>query len=223
MKYIPEGATHTAQEKAYRMFEHGIWWAYADGDWVVVKNAEPQHYTPIKYEVIELNAQKVVEWGGEGLPPVGVECELKAKKSWELVKILAHVVVDPRFNPIAIYMPVNDPSAVVGQAVAGCFRPARTGEQLAAEEIRSIIESGLNGNTTLSTVVKEIRLPKAGGEMIMQWWTVARFPNGSWGTGGRMDDPDYAECEVFRVLAESRDQAKKLAQAQRRKDMRKSK
>lgn len=54
-------------------------------------------------------------------------------------------------------------------------------------------------------------------------WTVARYPNGSWDTGGKPDDPDYAECEVFRVLATGRDQAKKLAQAERRKLMRKSK
>jgi len=59
--------------------------------------------------------------------------------------------------------------------------------------------------------------------MSMQMWTVARYPNGSWDTGGRMDDPGYAECEVFRVAAESRDQAKKKAQAERRKNLRKSK
>lgn len=57
----------------------------------------------------------------------------------------------------------------------------------------------------------------------MQMWTVARYPNGSWDTGGRMDNPDYAECEVFRVAAEGRDQAKKKAQAERRKNLRKSK
>lgn len=43
-------------------------------------------------------------------------------------------------------------------------------------------------------------------------WTVARFPDGSWCTGGRPDDPDYALCEVFRIEAESRDEAKKKAQ-----------
>lgn len=59
--------------------------------------------------------------------------------------------------------------------------------------------------------------------MSMQMWTVARYPNGSWDTGGRMDNPDYAECEVFRVAAEGRDQAKKKAQAERRKNLRKSK
>ncbi|WGX45679.1 hypothetical protein P7I94_00185 (plasmid) [Pseudomonas aeruginosa] len=40
-------------------------------------------------------------------------------------------------------------------------------------------------------------------------WTVARFPDGSWSTGGSPDDPDYALCEVFRIEADSRDEAKK--------------
>ena len=48
-----------------------------------------------------------------------------------------------------------------------------------------------------------------------QIWTVARFPNGHWSTGGRTDDPSYSECEVFQVLANSRDEAKKKAQAKR--------
>lgn len=46
-------------------------------------------------------------------------------------------------------------------------------------------------------------------------WTVARFPNGSWSTGGSPSDPDYSKCEVFEVMARSRDEAKKKAQAKR--------
>lgn len=90
-------------------------------------------------EVDALNAPKVVEWDGSGLPPVGIDCEMKKEKSWVLVKILAHVVDDPRFNPIAIYMEANDPSAFVGQAVASRFRSVRTDEQVAAEERKSEI------------------------------------------------------------------------------------
>jgi len=52
----------------------------------------------------------------------------------------------------------------------------------------------------------------------MSIWTVARFPNGSWSTGGSPDSPDYADCEVFRVNAETREQATRKAQARRRKD-----
>jgi hypothetical protein len=52
-------------------------------------------------------------------------------------------------------------------------------------------------------------------------WTVARFPDGSWTHGGRADDPDYALCEVFRVLAFDSKQAVKKAQAERRRNIKK--
>ena len=84
--------------------------------------------------VDELNATKVVDLDGDGLPPVGIDCEMKKADSWVLVNILAHIVDDPIFNPIAIYMEANDPSALAGQAVASRFRSIRTAEQVAAEE-----------------------------------------------------------------------------------------
>ena len=54
-------------------------------------------------------------------------------------------------------------------------------------------------------------------------WTVVRFPNGSWSYGGQATDPDYAECEVWRLAALTGKAAVKLAQAQRRRDQRKIK
>ncbi len=48
-------------------------------------------------------------------------------------------------------------------------------------------------------------------------WTVVRFPDGSWSTGGNPDDPDFARCEVYQVEAAGRDEAEKLAKAERRK------
>lgn len=48
-------------------------------------------------------------------------------------------------------------------------------------------------------------------------WTVARFPNGSWSTGGEPNDKDYENCEVFVVEANSRELAKRKAQAKRRR------
>lgn len=50
-----------------------------------------------------------------------------------------------------------------------------------------------------------------------QMWTVARFPDGSWTTGGKANDPDYALCEVFRIPATTDKEAKRKAQSQRRK------
>ena len=43
-------------------------------------------------------------------------------------------------------------------------------------------------------------------------WTVVRFPSGHWSTGGGPDCPDYAQCEVWQVTADTREQAKRKAQ-----------
>jgi len=58
--------------------------------------------------------------------------------------------------------------------------------------------------------------------MKTELWTVARFPDGSWSSGGQPDDPDYACCEVFQVEATSRDDAERKAKAERRKAARKA-
>lgn len=47
--------------------------------------------------------------------------------------------------------------------------------------------------------------------------TVVRFPNGSWSTGGRVSDPDYEQCECYVVPSISDAEAKKTAQAVRRR------
>jgi hypothetical protein len=46
-------------------------------------------------------------------------------------------------------------------------------------------------------------------------WTVGRFPAGVWSGGGSRNDPDYSECEVYLIPAESLEKAKKKAQAVR--------
>lgn len=59
--------------------------------------------------------------------------------------------------------------------------------------------------------------------MTERLWTVARFPAGVWTTGGTPDDPDYADCEIWQVLATSREQAKKKAQYLRSRNIKKDK
>ena len=54
-------------------------------------------------------------------------------------------------------------------------------------------------------------------------WTVVRFPNGSWSSGGKPTDPDYAQCEIWRIEASNRTEAVKKAQAKRSRDARKVK
>ena len=55
----------------------------------------------------------------------------------------------------------------------------------------------------------------------MKLWTVVRFPNGSWGYGGKPTDPDYAECEVWVIEASTGPAAVKKAQVKRRNKKRK--
>jgi hypothetical protein len=58
----------------------------------------------------------------------------------------------------------------------------------------------------------------------MALWTVARYPSGEWDTGGNPTDPEYANCEVFVVDANHRDEAlvlgKKARQAKVAKEKR---
>lgn len=88
-------------------------------------------------------AWEAARWNGKdgGLPPVGIECEQAPRGVaehareilWRKVRIIAHLE-DSRFTgPVAVYLP-TDGQANCDQAVAGCFRPIRTAEQIAAEE-----------------------------------------------------------------------------------------
>lgn len=57
----------------------------------------------------------------------------------------------------------------------------------------------------------------------MSMFTVVRFPNGSWSYGGRPEDPDYSECEVYQVEATCSKNAVKKAQSKRSRDRREKK
>lgn len=59
--------------------------------------------------------------------------------------------------------------------------------------------------------------------MSEQLWTVARFPNGSWTTGGSPSDPIYELSEVFQVMAASRKHATQKARSMRARRIAKEK
>ena len=134
MSKIPEGATHTAPDKTYRRKVGKYWLTYADGDWIFVEGAAPQHYTPIQAEP---------EWSGEGLPPVGAVCAFcrlpdTPESEWQKVEVVAHWSKGLK-NPVAIFMSTSfAPQA--DQAIAKCFRPLPTAEQVAAEEREKAIK-----------------------------------------------------------------------------------
>lgn len=121
MSNIPEGATHKNAYGFFRKFQDGIWYSYADGDWIRFIDAEPETYIPIQAEP---------EWTGEGLPPIGVDCEWKGitRNGWIPVSIIAHAKDDGSL--VAIAQAENE--VILG--ASDRFRRGRTTEQIAAEK-----------------------------------------------------------------------------------------
>lgn len=121
MSKIPEGATHKNAYGFFRKLQDGIWYSYADGDWIRFIDADPETYIPIKAEP---------EWTGEGLPPVGMDCEWKGitRNGWAKVSIIAHGKEEGDF--VAIAQAENE--VVLG--ASDRFRLIRTPEQIAAEK-----------------------------------------------------------------------------------------
>ncbi|WP_461533460.1 hypothetical protein [Sinomicrobium sp.] len=89
-------------------------------------------------EIIPRPAKKVqeVEWDGEGLPPVGVVCEvLHMGKTWELVEIVAHVKSIDGSKAVWQMIGYNEWS---GDS-ADKFRPLHTPEQRHRDESVKLI------------------------------------------------------------------------------------
>jgi hypothetical protein len=78
-------------------------------------------------------------WDGEGLPPVGVECEYHANyigshAQYEECEIIAHF--DGEGERLAAYVYTQfDGTRLVGQGTAKSFRPIRSPEDVAREKI----------------------------------------------------------------------------------------
>lgn len=80
---------------------------------------------------------KPVEWDGEGLPPVGIECEVHdcqheytKQFNGQTVRIVAHHL-NLRGNSVAVF---ETGDCVYHGLVSKNFRPIRTAEQIAAEK-----------------------------------------------------------------------------------------
>lgn len=131
MSKIPEGATHKNAYGFFRKLQDGIWYSYADGDWIRFIDAEPETYIPIKAEP---------EWTGEGLPPVGIECEVlwdSLTPSYQTCKIIGHD------EGRAVFRYTSGPEkggygsdtvGTIGRLISKTFRPIRTPDQIAAEK-----------------------------------------------------------------------------------------
>lgn len=90
-----------------------------------------------------------IEWNGEGLPPVGCECELVnfygndfpefVGEPDEVVKIIGSGFTNG--CPVAFYEADGGRGGMLAYAVAQCFRPIRTESERKRDESISKIQS----------------------------------------------------------------------------------
>lgn len=111
---------------------------------VVVDGAQTCNRAEWQAAVDALNAPKVVAWDGVGLPPVGLDVEIKRGNctwidgdEWQIGKtatIMASFLNSRDIEMASVQFPGGHCECIL----ARCLSPIRTAEQVAAEEIQDI-------------------------------------------------------------------------------------
>lgn len=139
----PEGATHWTLENdvvcqfiKYEKSSDKWYWFCSAGEWCPY-SGERDEFTELRDCLL---IARPAEWTGQGLPPVGTVCEVVQVSSQphdycrrfvgQNVKIVAHHV-DVDGDEVAVFAASDYEFHAL---VAGCFRPIRTPEQIAADE-----------------------------------------------------------------------------------------
>ena len=124
----PENADYT---EAYYKLVDGKWFfvvAHNDWDW-----ESPEGFEVSGKRLSQMIKRHVEpEWSGDGLPPVGIECEDDAGNE---VVIVAHHV-----NGVHAIFAESLEAGLLYYGAAGDFRPIRTPEQIAAEERENAVK-----------------------------------------------------------------------------------
>jgi hypothetical protein len=127
---IAQGAaTHELYDSSFQLIEPGIKVSVADDRGHPGYQPGAEFITRAQWQaaVDALEAEKVIEWNGEGLPPVGMVCEAMnpIECRWLKVRILDH-----EGSVLTAVCRGEDNRLWWAQR----FRPIRTAEQIAAEE-----------------------------------------------------------------------------------------
>lgn len=92
------------------------------------------------------------ECSNKGLPLIGTICVYSSRNSTEPteVKIIAHF--SNHGADVAVFIPTWEGPKTAGQAIAECFRPIRTPEQIAAEALQIatqqiMVDAGITDST----------------------------------------------------------------------------
>lgn len=105
-------------------------YAWADDGLVVCKVGGCNPFTMSRDLWTEIERRPTTQWDGQGLPPVGTECEVLQPDTWVRCTILA-VHVNSSGSTDVIYSYGDDWAF---QSKSRRFRPIRTAEQIAAAE-----------------------------------------------------------------------------------------
>jgi hypothetical protein len=123
--WAQEFATNPASERAW-LGESG--YSYLIGNGGIVSWENSHAFSRGEFNIIE---SRPAAWNGQGLPPVGIACEVENNVSggWDTVdEVLAHTVIND--DQVAVFRRQDS----VYYSPAKAFRPARTPEQIRADE-----------------------------------------------------------------------------------------
>lgn len=171
----PEDATHFSP--AYEGYND--LWAKTDGNrWMYRSmNASKWHYGPPpeqdEYyverplrpaESLSLNHQEVGRitrvWNGEGLPPIGIKVDVLLAGNGSYLPLTPQewqpMTMKYKSVDFCVFEREDGQEFPMWNPQYSKFRPIRTAEQIAAKELRKIIESGLDGMKTIDQVIDEI-------------------------------------------------------------------
>lgn len=120
---VPEGATHFNDGGQLKP----AFYKNVSGEWFCMLAVNDNHWGQVgmpPYTVIELPEAKQ-EWDGEGLPPVGTECEIRYRGDSDFLKCIINYISE------SIVVCTDESGAERAYAIKGIarFRPVTTQEQ----------------------------------------------------------------------------------------------
>lgn len=142
----PEGATHYVEDSICpfekRDGDDWYYWNEKSSVWIKIYNVCGEER--IKKTSMYMVERPSPSWSGEGLPPVGVVCEMHYCGEWEKTEILCIGVKHVFIRQIA----VTGEAFECSLNLSACqFRPIRTPEQIAAGEREAAIDQMINDAT----------------------------------------------------------------------------
>lgn len=131
----PEDATHKDPDTDcfYKLVKDVWHLIYGNGESCVSSSLYNGETKPS--DLIE-RPKKQEAWDGEGLPPVGTVCYRINVSTSTKVEIIAHF--DGTADRVAAYIPIEG-RILVDQAIASCFKPIKTKEEIEKEKYLSEI------------------------------------------------------------------------------------